>query len=323
MNRYHLRHVTGFHYDRPVSESYNEVRLRPLHDDKQSCLSFRLTTNPSSRNVSYCDAFGNRVHQFNIPGEHRELTIEAESVVLTHEPAGSPAASGALRDLDASREQVFEEFYDFVSSSAYVPHLPELREFADEAERASNGTVEGFAEAAADLVHARFTYTKGATHVLSSAADALAARAGVCQDFAHLLLGVARSRGLPARYVSGYITPESISGNGARVGEVIGGQASHAWVEVYALGADWLGFDPTLGGRAGLRHIRLAYGRDYSDVAPVRGVYKGLAGQRLSVDVRVRPDLDAEGHEQLQESASSGGPEPMASERLQQPAQQQ
>jgi transglutaminase-like putative cysteine protease len=323
MNRYHLLHVTAFHYDRPVSESYNEVRLRPLHDEKQSCLSFRLTTTPSSRSISYCDAFGNRVHQFNIPGEHRVLTIEAESVVLTHETAGPVAAGGSLASLDANREEIFEEFYDFVCSSAYVPYLPQLREFAHEAEQASDGSVEDFAVAATSLVHERFTYTKGATHVQSSAADALAAGAGVCQDFAHVLLGVARSRGVAARYVSGYITPESISGDGARMGEVIGGQASHAWVEVYAPGTEWLGFDPTLGGRTGLRHIRLAYGRDYSDVAPVRGVHKGLAGQRLSVDVRVRPALDDVGHEQVRESAVCGGPEPAISERLQQPPQQQ
>jgi transglutaminase-like putative cysteine protease len=323
MNRYHLLHVTGFYYDRPVSESYNEVRLRPLHDEKQSCLSFRLTTTPPSKSISYCDAFGNRVHQFNIPGEHRALTIEAESVVLTHETADPVAPGGPLSGLDAKREEVFEEFYDFVSSSEYVPYLPQLREIADEAERASDGTVEEFAEAATSLVHTRFKYAKGATHVQSSAADALAAGAGVCQDFAHILLGVARSRGVPARYVSGYITPESVSGEGSRMDEVIGGQASHAWVEVYVPGADWLGFDPTLGGRTGLRHIRLAYGRDYSDVAPVRGVHKGLAGQRLSVDVRVRPALDDVGHEQVRESAACAGPEAAVSERLQQPAQQQ
>jgi transglutaminase-like putative cysteine protease len=323
MNRYHLLHVTGFFYDRPVSESYNEVRLRPLHDDKQSCLSFRLTTTPPSKSISYCDAFGNRVHQFSIPGEHRELTIEAESVVLTHDTPGQASAGGSLADFDASREEVFEEFYDFVSSSAYVPHLPQFVEFADEAARASNGTVEGFAEAATGLVHAHLKYAKGATHVQSSAADALAVGAGVCQDFAHVLLGVIRSRGVPARYVSGYITPESLSGDNARMGEVIGGQASHAWVEVYAPGVDWFGFDPTLGGRTGLRHIRLAYGRDYTDVAPVRGVHRGLAGQRLSVDVRVRPALDDVGHEQVRESAACTGPEPAVSERLQQPAQQQ
>jgi transglutaminase-like putative cysteine protease len=322
MNRYHLVHVTGFQYDRPVSESYNEVRLRPLHDERQSCLSFRLTTTPASRSISYLDAFGNRVHQFNIPGEHRALLIEAESVVLTHETPEPTRAGASLAQLDAKQEEIIDEFYDFMSPSEYVPHLPQLQELADEAERASGGTIQGFAEAATRLVHTRFTYEKGATHVRSSAADALAAGAGVCQDFAHVLLGVARSRGVPARYVSGYITPESISEDGVRMGEVVGGQASHAWAEVYAPEAGWLGFDPTLGGRAGLRHVRLAYGRDYNDVPPVRGVYKGVAGQRLSVDVRVRPVLDEEGHEQMREPGACPGPEPAASERLQQPAQQ-
>lgn len=320
MNRYHLLHITRFHYDRPVSESYNEARLRPLDDEKQSCLSFRLGTDPPSRSIAYGDAFGNRVYQFNILGEHDALAIEAESVVLTYETP-EPASRGiSLAALDASREEILESFYDFVSPTAYVPHLPQIRELADEAERMSDGTLETFAEAASSLVHTRFRYEKGATHVHSSAADVLAAGAGVCQDFAHLLLGIVRSRGVPARYVSGYLTPENTSGESVRIGEVIGGQASHAWVEAYVPEADWLGFDPTVGGRAGLRHIRLAYGRDYSDAAPVRGVYKGLAGQRLSVDVRVRPALDDDGHEQMRESGD--GPKPAPSERMHQPAQQ-
>ncbi len=133
--------------------------------------------------------------------------------------------------------------------------------------------------------------------------------AGVCQDFAHLLLGVVRMRGLPARYVSGYLVPDGAAGLlTASQEEVIGGQASHAWVEVYSPGDGWIGFDPTLGKPVGLRHVRVAYGRDYGDVAPVRGVYKGHAGQRLSVDVRVRPALDDDGHEQINETAAPRPP---------------
>jgi transglutaminase-like putative cysteine protease len=190
------------------------------------------------------------------------------------------------------------------------------------AERASEGTVVGFARAAADLIHERFSYVKGATHVLSSIEDSLLAAAGVCQDFAHLLLGVVRMRGVPGRYVSGYLVPERAAKPGTNLEEVIGGQASHAWAEFYVPGLGWTGLDPTLGAPVGLRHVRVAYGRDYGDVAPVRGVYKGHAGQRLSVDVRVRPALDHEGHERLQRSAARPV-EPPAIERAQQPAQQQ
>src|ERR1700686_1109971 len=168
--------------------------------------------------------------------------------------------------------------------------------------RSSDGTVSGFAKEASFLIHEKFQYVKGATHVNSSIQDSLAVGAGVCQDFAHLLLGVARKRGLPARYVSGYLVPGSAASPDAKLQEVIGGSASHAWAEVYLPESGWIGFDPTLGTPPGLQHVRIAYGRDYGDVAPVRGVYKGHAGQRLSVDVRVRPELDDGGREQLSEN---------------------
>ena len=165
----------------------------------------------------------------------------------------------------------------------YVPRLPALGELRQVAEERSDGTALGFATSASNLIHERFRYVKGATHVNSSIADSLSVGAGVCQDFAHLLLGLVRGRGLPARYVSGYLVPQKAADGTASVEEVIGGQASHAWAEVYLPGTGWIGLDPTLGEPISARHVRIAYGRDYGDVAPVRGVYKGHAGQRLSV----------------------------------------
>ena len=322
MNRYHLLHVTEFHYDAPVSESYNEVRLRPMHDDRQSCVSFRLVTAPNSQVIAYRDAFGNWVHQFNIFPEHHLLTVQSESVVLAHEPPSNGKMSMTLGEFDGPGSEVCEEYFDFVAPTTYVPHLPALKELMDAAEQASGGTVAGFAQAASNLIHQRFRYVKGATHVHSSVADALSLGAGVCQDFAHLLLGVVRMRGLPGRYVSGYVVPESNNDGAGSLEEVVGGQASHAWTEVFLPGTGWVGFDPTLGKPASLRHIRVAYGRDYGDVPPVRGVYKGHAGQRLSVDVRVRPVVDDAGHEFLQKTAAASPSEP-APERPQQPQQQQ
>jgi transglutaminase-like putative cysteine protease len=159
--------------------------------------------------------------------------------------------------------------------------------------------------------------------VNSSIADSLQLGAGVCQDFAHLLLGVVRKRGIPARYVSGYLVAQSEKNPEAKLEEVIGGQASHAWAEVYIPDSGWMPLDPTLGNPVGMRHVRIAYGRDYSDVAPVRGVYKGHAGQRLSVDVSVRPDIDDDGHEKLNETAAAPlEPEPIEP-RAQQSGQQQ
>jgi transglutaminase-like putative cysteine protease len=136
-----------------------------------------------------------------------------------------------------------------------------------------------------------------------------------------MLLGVVRKRGLPARYVSGYlVSGDTLNGS---VEEVIGGQASHAWAEIYLNGVGWVGFDPTLGKPVSLRHVRIAFGRDYGDVAPVRGVYRGHAGQRLAVDVRVRPVVNDGGLEQLAELDAGESNQPEEEERPQQPQQQQ
>jgi transglutaminase-like putative cysteine protease len=322
MNRYHLLHSTDFIYDGSVYESYNEVRLRPRNDDFQSCISFRLVTQPASRGWSYRDGYGNWIHLFNLLPRHRGLRIEAESVVLVHE-APSPAPGGtSLREFDSLRPALFEEHYDWIAPSAYVPYMPQLAEISKAAEQACDGTVAGFAQSASDFVHRNFVYMKGATHVHSSVADSLDLRAGVCQDFAHVLIGAVRMRGLPARYVSGYLVT-GIASPAAKQEEVIGGQASHAWAEIFLPGNGWIGFDPTLGKPIELRHIRVAYGRDYGDVPPVRGVYKGRAGQSLSVDVHVRPALDETGNEQLAEpSAEPFVDEIPRSERPQQHSQQ-
>jgi transglutaminase-like putative cysteine protease len=317
MNRVRLLHVTEFEYDGPVSESYNEVHLRPRDDEWQSCLSFRLSTRPTAAGSAHRDYFGNWVHRFNLLSEHRKLRIEAESVVMVQEPP--PPGDLALAELDERRAALLEDHYDFLVPSQNVPQAAALRALVADAEAESGGRAAGFARAAAKLIRARFRYEKGATHVHSSLTDVLSSGAGVCQDFTHLLLGMARVRGLPARYVSGYLMPAEPTPPGES-GEVSGGLASHAWAEVYVPGAGWLGLDPTQGGAISPLHVRVAYGRDYGDVPPVRGVYKGHAGQRLSVDVRVRPALDGTGCERLWEKTGNPMADPPPESR---PAQQQ
>src|SRR5271154_6457993 len=135
MNRYRLVHATDFVYDGPVSESYNEVRLRPIHDERQSCLSFRLTTTPSSRGTAYRDAYGNWVHQFNVLPEHQRLKVEAESVVLAHEAGDSSTDRTTLREFDSRRDQMDEEYFDFMAPTNYVPHLAALKEIIHAAEK--------------------------------------------------------------------------------------------------------------------------------------------------------------------------------------------
>jgi transglutaminase-like putative cysteine protease len=234
----------------------------------------------------------------------------------------------SLADFEGHVEELHEDFYDFIAPTSYVPHLPELNDLVSASEKESDGTIAGFAQTASEVIHRDFKYVKGATHVRSSIKDSLSVGAGVCQDFAHLLLGVVRKKGLPARYVSGYLVPaatlESAKGITSKsMEEVIGGQASHAWAEVYLPESGWISLDPTLGMAVGLRHVRLAYGRDYGDVAPVRGVYNGHAGQRLSVDVRVCPAVSDDGREVLSETAAGPTEASDQDELAQQPAQQQ
>jgi transglutaminase-like putative cysteine protease len=303
MNRYGLTHVTQFAYDAPVTDNYNEVRLRPLQDNVQSCLSFRLTTDPPAATSTHFDFYGNAVHRFNVLREHRQMRIEASSVVLVQQAPALPEQGVFLNALDGMRD-VLDEYYDFLSPTDYVPHDPGLRELGGKAESECDGTCAGFAAAAMRIVHDTFRYEKGATHVHSSICDTLRTGAGVCQDFAHILLALVRMHGLPGRYVSGYLMPLRASEPGVSMEEVIGGQASHAWMEIFIPEAGWFGLDPTLGAPVGAQHVRVAYGRDYRDVAPIRGVYKGNAGQHMSVDVGVRPALDDEGCEHLQERAA-------------------
>ncbi len=189
MNRYHLVHATEFRYDGPVSESYNEVRLRPIHDETQSCLSFRLLTDPVSRGTSYRDSFGNWVHQFNILPEHHHLKIEAESVVLAHDIPALPTGGMKLSELEDRREELEEEFLDFIIPTGYVPHVPQLDELIDAASRSSDGTVSGFVKEASFLIHEKFKYVKGATHVNSSIQDSLAVWRGSLPGFRALASG--------------------------------------------------------------------------------------------------------------------------------------
>lgn len=316
-NRYKLAHVTVFSYDGAVSESYNELRLRPRHDESQSCLSFRITTYPPSKPAAHLDYFNNWVHHFHILPEHKELRVEAEATVLVH-PQQWAMAPLTLTAFEEHREMLNGEYFDWLAPSQYCPIVPEIGEMAKQAEARCDGTVRGFAESASDLIHQQFTYKPGSTHVHSSLQDSLSTRSGVCQDFSHLLIAVLRQRGLPARYVSGYLVPRQAADARAVMENVIGGQASHAWVQVYIPDSGWIGLDPTAGEFVEERHIVVARGRDYGDVPPVRGVYKGHAGQSLSVDVLVRPALDDEGAELLQESAAYPPPRPIENEQQQQ-----
>ena len=256
-------HATTFAYDAPVTEGYTEVRLRPLDSGGQRCLAFRLAADPAADVRQRVDRLGNDVRYFDVLAPHDRLVVTATSEVSTPDAFADGAAG--LTPLDR---------FDYLAPSAYAPFSDGIRAFAADA-RAGDGL-----ETARRLLAAirdRLTYQKGATDVSTSADQALARGRGVCQDFAHLMLAGCRLLGIPSRYVSGYVHAPA-DGMGA---------ASHAWADVFIDGLGWISLDPTVGAPQSGRHVRVAVGRDYSDVPPTRGVYKGSAKETLSVEVRV------------------------------------
>jgi transglutaminase-like putative cysteine protease len=260
----HLRieHTTTFTYDHPISEAYTEMRLKPLDGDGQRCSHFTLLTEPRDEVLQYTDRFGNDVRHFDVIQPHTKLMVAAVSEVQTPDafaPDGAP-----LSPLDE---------FDYLMATTYAPLSGDLAQFA--AERAVSGDPGATALA---LTHALFDslkYEKGATDVYTTADKALALGRGVCQDFAHILLAACRSQGIPARYVSGYLY------NNGRTA------ASHAWVDVYVAGRGWLSLDPTHDTEQTNHYVRVAVGRDYADVPPTRGIFKGNAKEKMDVEVKV------------------------------------
>jgi transglutaminase-like putative cysteine protease len=264
--RLRIEHQTTFLYDEPISEAYTEMRLRPSDAGGQTCLSFSLRTEPHGAVMKYTDRHGNDVRHFDVLPQHKRMSVMAVSEVLT--PAEFRDYAGALNSLDA---------YDYLAPTRYAPHAGEMAQFA------APHIVAGSTFATAmNLMRAIFysmRYEPGATTVHTSAKDALALQAGVCQDFAHLMLALCRSHGIPARYVSGYLYgPNSTDDNAA----------SHAWADVFIEGKGWISLDPTHNCPQTEKYVRLGIGRDYADVPPTRGTYKGTAEEKLDVKVSVR-----------------------------------
>jgi len=280
--RYRIRHRTSYRYASEVFESFNEVRLQPLAGGQQTLLDFDLLIEPPATVISFRDYHGNAVHDFGVAYLHDRLVIEATSDVVTHaevdEPlagpaAGEPDASPSIREL-AGDEALADDLAEFLGPSAYVPLADESAAVAEAvlAEDPKTSAL-AFLRRAADHVRARLEFRVGATTVESSVAEVLAGGSGVCQDFAHVLISLCRHAGLPARYVSGYL------------GGVEVASASHAWAEAYVPPYGWLGVDATLGTPCTGRHVKLGVGRDYADVAVLRGTYQGGGHAELEVEV--------------------------------------
>ena len=289
--QYVIRHTSRFAYSAPISESMMELRMQPRGDERQRCLRFELTTQPRARVFAYQDSLGNVVHHFDIPGRHSRLWITADAIV---DVSPAPLIPDSLPDatwdsLDALAAS--GEHWLSLQPSYFARETPLLLELAAELECHRNADPLTLMRRLTSQLFHTFTYAQSETQVDSPIDDALRARGGVCQDLAHIMIALVRRIGIPCRYVSGYLSTSSECQDRSTEG------ATHAWAEAYLPELGWVGFDPTNDLLALDRHIRAAVGRDYADVPPTRGVFRGEAGSELSVlvtvslaDSPVRPD---------------------------------
>jgi transglutaminase-like putative cysteine protease len=285
---YSIRHLTRFLYSSPVSESSMELRMQPRSEGLQRCLSFQVTVTPRTRVQSYRDYLGNAVHHFDVPSAHRHLMIVAESTVDVASGTVLPPRldDDAWRQLDA--QLASGDFWEMLTPSQFAQWTDLMETFAAElgVPAASEARLRDPLELLTELnsaVCSAISYVPKSTRVDSPVDDALRNRQGVCQDFAHIMLTLVRRLGIPCRYVSGYLFHKA----GDHIRSTEG--ATHAWVETYLPGIGWTGFDPTNNILAGEHHVRTGVGRDYADVPPTRGVFKGEASSELTVAVRVAP----------------------------------
>ncbi len=278
---YTIHHITRFRYSAPIAESITELRMQPRASELQHCTYFKLTTRPTTHAHSFEDYLGNTIHQFNIPGVHTDLSIIAESQVQTVDTPPLPQALTAdhwqrIDDLSSELEN-----WEMLSPTATTERTELLDVLATEIDLRRRDDPLTVLRQLNSTLYSTFAYNAKSTRVDSPIDEALATRSGVCQDYSHIMLALVRNYlRIPCRYVSGYLyhlrADRSADG------------ASHAWVEAMLPDLGWVGFDPTNNVLAGDRHIVVGIGRDYFDVPPTRGTFRGNASSELSVTVRVR-----------------------------------
>jgi transglutaminase-like putative cysteine protease len=275
--RIRISHRTGFGYAGPVGSSYNEARMTPRNEPRQAVLAARLEVSPGTVTYRYEDYWGTIVTAFDVHAPHERLEVLATSTVETL--ALAERAEGANQVTWPELSSVGDRWYELLLPSARTTLDDELRAMAS-AIKAEEPHPQAAALAASLLVHDEIAYQPGATGVATDALQAWRQRAGVCQDISHLVVGLLREMGVPARYVSGYLHPSP----GAPIGAPVVGQ-SHAWVEWWT--GRWFGWDPTNAIPAGRRHVVIGRGRDYGDVPPLKGVFSGAdhTGQTVEVEL--------------------------------------
>ncbi len=278
MPEYHIKHITRYTYPSTVIDSANQVILFPINDEQQQVLTHDLIITHQPAVEIFTDYFGNKVGIFSVIKPHTELTIQSHINVITKQtmlPVNDTPSSAQWDELSIVREQF--PYMDFMLLEQCDVH----EEIGDVINSLMKEGITPFtaAEQMSAFVYNNFEYKKGITSIETKVDEIWKLKAGVCQDFAHVLLVMLRLIGVPARYVSGYICPKNH--------ELRGEGATHAWVEAYIPFYGWLGLDPTNNCIASDRHVRLAVGRSFSDCTPVKGTYKGSSEHRLEVSVTI------------------------------------
>jgi transglutaminase-like putative cysteine protease len=285
---YRINHVTSYDYSEAVSICHNEARLTPRATSHQRVIRSQLLVEPAVATLDHdTDYFGNVVHWFSLEEAHTHLSVTAVSEVVVSR--FEPPAAALTGPWELARDRVRTgrtpdslAAYELTFESVHVKIDAELLTYAEASFTPGRPVLEG----ALDLtrrIHTEFQYEPGSTTVATPARDVLRARRGVCQDFAHLEIAMLRALGLPARYVSGYIFNRPRDGQPG----LTGADASHAWVSLYVPDFGWVDLDPTNGFIPADEHVTLAWGRDYSDASPLKGVILGGGAHRLSVAVEV------------------------------------
>ncbi len=282
-----VRHTTTYRYGNPVTNSINEIRLTPRTNRSQSCHHHRLLVYPNVTLFSFEDYFGNRVHSFTLHHPHHELVIESSFTISKRDqvtPSWEPFVS-LEKELIARKETVYLDKYAEYLIPTNRTKMSELVQlFIDEHVDVMESTsIFEFAKNLCKLIRDSFTYDPDATNVNTTLEEMLTLKRGVCQDFAHLMITISRLKGIPTRYISGYHFVGDLNKEMKDFQH-----ASHAWVEMHIPGRGWLGIDPTNDTIANWRYIKLAHGRDYNDIVPVKGVYTGTPLHEMDVHVDVR-----------------------------------
>ena len=271
--KFEIRHRTHYVYASPVRESRNELRLQPPATAQQAVDLFLLKVLPGTRLRHYRDFYSNCVHYFELPEPHSALTVESNLRVTT-QPPNALATDARPAGIERLKEAAsIGRCYDFLQSSRFVENSAELWRLGLDAV-ADERDVWQQALRLMAFVHSHITYQSQSTHVHTHPREVLAQRRGVCQDFAHVMLSLCRSLKIPALYISGYLATEIAN-------------ATHAWVEVFVPGHGWQALDPTHNRTPDESYVKIAVGRDYADVAPLSGTYKGTTERTMDVTVKV------------------------------------